>query len=175
MDTLRFALALEGEGMDPNHAGIIAHELYALYAHSVLGGKYKAIDYGDFDELQAKARKVREEKQRRADSIRALNEEMRQEREAREAARPAEEARRAQEASAANAMSESLRETTAYLKVRTELNRETARLDFVLENGLPEKGFEDEVYRYPGWAHLGWFPTQREAIDAAIKYPKKDE
>jgi hypothetical protein len=172
MDTLRFALALEGDGMDPNHAGIIAHELYALYAHSVLGGKYKAIDYGDFDALTAKASKVREEKQRRADSIRAFNDEIRQEREAREAASPVEEARRAQEASAAAAMSERFRETTAYLKVRTELNRETARLDFVLENGLPME--RDGQFRYHGWAHLGWFPNPREAIDAAVKYPKED-
>jgi hypothetical protein len=164
MDTLRFALALEGEGMDPKHASIIAHEMYALYAHSVLGGKYREIDYGDFDALSAKADKVRKEKAERAEKLRIFNEEVRRDREAREA-----------QATADAATQESIRETNAYLKVRLELNQEQKRLDFLLENGLPMLGFEENVYCYRGWEHLGWFKTQREAIDVAIKYPPKGE
>ena len=100
MDTLKFAYALEAEGMDPDQARVIAHELYALYAHSVLGGKYQAVDYGDFDALRAKAHKVREEKQATANALRKLNDEMQLEREAREAERQADEARRAEQAQA---------------------------------------------------------------------------
>jgi hypothetical protein len=136
----------------------------------VLGGKYKEVDYGDYDALRAKARKVREEKQAREDGLRKMLEEMRQEREEREAARPAEEARRAEETRAEQAMHESIRETNAYLKVRLELNREMSRLDFVLANGLPME--RDGQFRYHGWTHLGWFRTQREAIDAAVRYPE---
>ncbi|MGF6409385.1 hypothetical protein [Paraburkholderia sp. MM5482-R1] len=55
MDTLKFALALEGEGMDPEQAAIIAHQMYRIYAHSVLGGFYKPVDYGDYETLRAKA------------------------------------------------------------------------------------------------------------------------
>jgi hypothetical protein len=72
MDTLKFALALEGEGMEPAHAKIIAHELYAIYAHSVLGGVYKSVDYGDFKELQLKARLVREYKEATNNVYRAM-------------------------------------------------------------------------------------------------------
>ena len=72
MDTLKFALALEGEGMDPEHAAIIAHELYALYAHSVLGGVYKPVDYGDFDTLQKKAHLMRASKEARNNAARAM-------------------------------------------------------------------------------------------------------
>lgn len=162
MDTLKFALALEGEGMDPKHASIIAHELYALYAHSVLGGKYKAVDYGDFDELSAKARKVREDTQARNDKLSAMLNEMRQAQEQREAAQAEDHATR-----------ESIRETTRFLTCRLALSNETARLDFVLSNGLPMA--RDGQFRYHDWAHLGWFRTPREAIDAAVKYPKENE
>ncbi|MEM5314791.1 hypothetical protein [Paraburkholderia sp. JHI869] len=162
MDTLKFALALEGEGMNPKHAGIIAHELYALYAHSVLGGKYKEVDYGDFDELSAKARKVREDSQARNDKLSTMLNEIHQEQQQREADKAEDQANR-----------ESIRETTRFLTCRLALSNETARLDFVLANGLPME--RDGQFRYRGWAHLGWFRTQREAIDAAVKYPKEDE
>ena len=169
MDTLKFALALEAEGMAPKHASIIAHEMYAIYAHSVLGGKYKEIDYGDFDELSARAKAVRDKKQAMEDALRKMNDEMEQEREAREAEqakwRQEQQAREAESAAA----QESIRETTAYLKVRLELNQEQKRLDFVLEHGSPME--RDGQFRYHGWPHLGWFKTQRAAIDAAVKYP----
>jgi hypothetical protein len=173
MDTLRFALALEGEGMDRKKASIIAHELYALYAHSVLGGVYKPIDYGDFDELSAKASQVREAKKARDDKPPAINEEMRQEREVKEAASLAKESRRVEQAKAYEALREGIRETSAYLEARVQLNRETARLDFVLKNGLPME--REGEFRYHGGTHLRWFPTQRQAIDAAVKYPQEDE
>jgi len=73
MDTLKFALALEGEGMDPNHAAIIAHELYAIYAHSVLGGVYKPVDYGDFETLQIKANLMRAKKEAEYKALLAMN------------------------------------------------------------------------------------------------------
>ncbi|WP_250452740.1 hypothetical protein [Caballeronia sp. ATUFL_M2_KS44] len=173
MDTLKFAYALEAEGMDPDQAGVIAHELYALYAHSVLGGKYQAVDYGDFDALRAKAQKVSEEKQATVNALRKLNEEMQLERDKREAERQADEARRAEQAQADAKAQETFRETNAYLKVRLELHKEQGRLDFVLKNGLPTE--RDGQFRYHSWAHLGWFKTQREAIDAAVKYPPEEE
>ncbi|MGF6664069.1 hypothetical protein QF000_005737 [Paraburkholderia atlantica] len=71
MDTLKFALALEGEGMDPDQAAIIGRELYAIYAHSVLGGVYKPVDYGDFETLSAKARLVRAKKEAMNNELRA--------------------------------------------------------------------------------------------------------
>jgi uncharacterized protein YhaN len=148
--------------MDPKHASIIAHELYALFAHSVLGGKYKEVDYGDFDELSAKARKVREDTQAKNNTLSAMLNEMRQEQQQREAAKAEDQATR-----------ESIRETTRFLTCRVALSNETARLDFVLANGLPLE--RDGQFRYHGWARLGWFRTQREAIDAAVKYPKEDE
>lgn len=173
MDTLKFVRALEGEGMDRNHAGIIAHELYALYAHSVLGGKYKAVDYGDPDALTEKARKVREQRQAQENELRKMLAEMDEERKVYEA----EQAKRRHEQQAQKveegAIEESIRETTRYLDARNKLHVETTRLDFVLEHGLPmNRGGE---FRYHGWAHLGWFPTQRAAIDAAVKYPRENE
>jgi hypothetical protein len=48
MDTHAFVLALESEGMDGEQAAIIATEMYRIYAHSVLGGAYKSVDYGDY-------------------------------------------------------------------------------------------------------------------------------
>ncbi|CAD6532440.1 hypothetical protein LMG28727_02936 [Paraburkholderia kirstenboschensis] len=71
MDTLRFALALEGEGMDPDQAAIIAHELYAIYAHSVRGGVYKPVDYGDFETLSLKASLARASKEAMRNALRA--------------------------------------------------------------------------------------------------------
>jgi hypothetical protein len=72
MDTLKFALALEGEGMDPDQAAIIAHELYAIYAHSVLGGVYKPVDYGDFETLRLKATLARAAKEAVNNALRTL-------------------------------------------------------------------------------------------------------
>ncbi|MFM0626269.1 hypothetical protein [Paraburkholderia xenovorans] len=72
MDTLKFALALEGEGMDPEHASIIAHEMYRIYAHTVLGGVYKPVDYGDFETLQIKAKLMRAEKEARKNVLLAM-------------------------------------------------------------------------------------------------------
>ncbi|QGZ53537.1 hypothetical protein [Paraburkholderia acidiphila] len=72
MDTLKFALALESEGMDPKHAAIIAHEMYSIYAHSVLGGVYKPVDYGDFETLQAKANLMRAKKEAMHNVLRAM-------------------------------------------------------------------------------------------------------
>jgi len=72
MDTLKFALALEGEGMDPDQAGIIATELYRIYAHSVLGGVYKPVDYGDFETLSLKAKLVRAKKEAMNNELRAM-------------------------------------------------------------------------------------------------------
>ncbi|VXC60416.1 conserved hypothetical protein [Burkholderia sp. 8Y] len=169
MDTLKFAYALEAEGMDPDQAGVIAHELYALYAHSVLGAKYQAVDYGDFHALRAKALKVREGKQATVDVLRKLNEDMQLEPEKREGERQADEAGRAEQAQA----DAGVRETNAYLKVRLELHNEQRRLDFVLKNGVPIE--RDGQFRYHSWAHLGWFRTQREAIDAAVTYPSGGE
>jgi hypothetical protein len=71
MDTLKFALALEGEDMDPDQAAIIAHELYAIYAHSVLGGVYKPVDYGDFETLRLKASLARAAKEAMIKALRA--------------------------------------------------------------------------------------------------------
>jgi hypothetical protein len=127
-----------------------------------LGGKYKEVDYGDFDELSAKARKVREDTQARNDRLSAMLNEMHQEQQQREAAKAEDQATR-----------ESMRETTRFLTCRVALSNETDRLDFALANGLPME--RDGQFRYLGWAHLGWFRTQREAIDAAVKYPKEDE
>lgn len=73
MDTLKFALALEGEGMDPTQAGIIATEMYRIYAHSVLGGVYQPVDYGDFETLQIKAKLMRAKKEARDKVLRAMN------------------------------------------------------------------------------------------------------
>lgn len=73
MDTLRFALALEGEGMDPKHVAIIAHEMYRFYAHSVLGGAYKPVDYGDFETLSAKADLMRAKTEAMNNLLRAMN------------------------------------------------------------------------------------------------------
>lgn len=73
MDTLKFALALEGEGMDPEHASIIAHEMYRIYVHSVLGGVYKPVDYGDFETLQIKAKLMRAKKEATNNVLRAMN------------------------------------------------------------------------------------------------------
>jgi hypothetical protein len=53
------------------------------------------------------------------------------------------------------------------------LNLPKKRLDFVLEQGSPTE--RDGQFRYHGWPHLGWFKTQREAIDAAVKYPPEGE
>jgi hypothetical protein len=166
MDTLKFVYALQAEGMDEKQAGVIAHELYALYAHSVLGGKYNEVDYGDYDALKERARKVREEKAAHAEKVRKFNEELRQEREARAA-------RQAVEPAADAKFQESFRETNAYLKVRLELNQEQKRLDFVLEHGVPMQ--RAGQFCYHGWSHLGWFTTQRAAIDAAVKYPPEAE
>jgi hypothetical protein len=73
MDTLKFALALEGEGMDPDQAAIIAHEMYRIYAHSVLGGVYKPVDYGDFETLQLKAKLARANKEATTNALRAMD------------------------------------------------------------------------------------------------------
>ncbi|MGF6965929.1 hypothetical protein OKW43_002957 [Paraburkholderia sp. WC7.3g] len=71
MDTHKFVLALEGEGMDPEHAYIIARELYAIYAHSVRGGVYKPVDYGDFETLRLKASLARAAKEAMTNALRA--------------------------------------------------------------------------------------------------------
>jgi hypothetical protein len=73
MDTLKFALALEGEGMDPEHASIIAHEIYRIYAHSVLGGVYEPVDYGDFETLRIKANLMRAKTEARSNVLRAMS------------------------------------------------------------------------------------------------------
>ncbi|MGF6776154.1 hypothetical protein [Paraburkholderia sp. GAS334] len=73
MDTLKFALALEGEGMDPDQAAIIAHEMYRIYAHSVLGGVYKPVDYGDLETLQIKAKLARANQEAVNNVLRAMN------------------------------------------------------------------------------------------------------
>ncbi|MFM0141278.1 hypothetical protein [Paraburkholderia sp. RL18-085-BIA-A] len=73
MDTLQFSLALEGEGMDPKHASIIAHEIYRIYVHSVLGGVYKPVDYGDFETLQIKAKLMRAKTEAMTNVLRAMN------------------------------------------------------------------------------------------------------
>jgi hypothetical protein len=73
MDTLKFSLALEGEGMDPDQVAIIAHEMYRIYAHSVLGGVYKPVDYGDFETLQLKAKLARGNKEAMTNALRAMN------------------------------------------------------------------------------------------------------
>jgi hypothetical protein len=72
MDTLKFALALEGEGMDPEQAAIIAHEMFRIYAHSVLGGVYKPVDYGDLETLHAKANLLRAKKEAMNNVLRAM-------------------------------------------------------------------------------------------------------
>jgi hypothetical protein len=72
MDTLKFALALEGEDMDPAQAAIIAHEMYRIYAHSVLGGVYKPVDYGDFETLREKANLARAAKEARLKALLAM-------------------------------------------------------------------------------------------------------
>ncbi|MDH6148379.1 MULTISPECIES: hypothetical protein [Paraburkholderia] len=72
MDTHKFVLALEVEGMDPDQAAIIAHEIYAIYAHSGLGGVYKPVDYGDLEMLRAKADLVRAEKEARLQALLAM-------------------------------------------------------------------------------------------------------
>jgi hypothetical protein len=139
----------------------------------VLGGKHQAVDYGDFDALRAKVHKLREEKQATVNALRKLNEEMQLEREEQEAERQADEARRAERAQADAKAQETFRETNAYLKVRLELHKEQGRLDFVLKNGLPME--RDGQFCDHSWAHLGWFRTQCEAIDAAVKYPPEGE
>ncbi|MEX3784901.1 P27 family phage terminase small subunit [Paraburkholderia sp. BR14374] len=58
-------------GMDPEQAAIIARELYAIYAHSVLGGVYKPVDYGDFETLRLKARLARASKEAMTNELRA--------------------------------------------------------------------------------------------------------
>ncbi|CAD6548656.1 hypothetical protein LMG27952_04764 [Paraburkholderia hiiakae] len=73
MDTLKFALALEGEGMDPEQASIIATEMYRIYAHSVLGGVYKPVDYGDFEALRIKANLMRAKSEAMTNVLRAMN------------------------------------------------------------------------------------------------------
>ncbi|AQG97609.1 hypothetical protein A9R05_01230 [Burkholderia sp. KK1] len=98
---------------------------------------------------------------------------MRRDREKWEAERQADEAKRAEQAQADAKAQETFRQTNAYLKVRPELNKEQSRLDFVLKNGLPTE--RDGQYRFHGWSHLGWFKTQREAIDAAVIYPPEGE
>jgi hypothetical protein len=73
MDTLRFALALEVEGMDPEQAFILAQEIYRLYAHSVLGGVYQSMDYGVFDTLRIKADLTRTKEEAMTNVLRAMN------------------------------------------------------------------------------------------------------
>jgi hypothetical protein len=72
MDTQKFVYALEGEGMEPEQAAIIAAEIYRIYAHSVLGGVYQPVDYGDFEALRAKANLMRAKTEAMDNVLRAM-------------------------------------------------------------------------------------------------------
>lgn len=58
--------------MDPKHASIIAQEIYRLFAHSVLGGVYQPVDYGDFDTLRLKADLTRAKEEAMTNVLRAM-------------------------------------------------------------------------------------------------------
>ncbi|MFM0327825.1 hypothetical protein [Caballeronia glebae] len=73
MDTLKLVRALEGEGMDTEQAAIIATELYRLYAHSVLGGVYKPVDYGDSEKLTLKAKLMKAKTEAMNNVLRAMH------------------------------------------------------------------------------------------------------
>lgn len=75
MNKYPFVLALEAADMDPDQARIIAAEIYELYQHDVLGGPYKPVDYGDFDELRARAQAVSDKKAAMNAGLRAMLEE----------------------------------------------------------------------------------------------------
>jgi hypothetical protein len=72
MDTQKFVSALESEGMEPEQAAIIATEIYRIYAHSVLGGVYQPVDYGDFETLRAKANLKRAKTEAMNNEMRAM-------------------------------------------------------------------------------------------------------
>ncbi|MBB5409146.1 hypothetical protein HDG34_003083 [Paraburkholderia sp. HC6.4b] len=73
MDTHAFVLALESEGMDGEQAAVIATEMYRIYAHSVLGGAYKPVDYGDYETLRVKANLRRAKIEAMNNVLRAMN------------------------------------------------------------------------------------------------------